>query len=172
MTNTRIKDTLYEDAHLDEREAARRAARELGSALGIFLYFCLFFCCCCFCLKASGEWQLQRISASGLASAGDAHTHTHRHTKKRPHQFGRVHIYPNHTHSRTHIHTLAHSHTRALAHKRSGAVYLCACFFWRSFIILVAVLSHAPLCYAMPRPLPKRPSPAPHIRCSLLSQFS
>lgn len=54
MTNTRIKDTLYEDAHLDERgtKQAQRAEGERGGvgrqcgshccALGIFLYFFLF----------------------------------------------------------------------------------------------------------------------------------
>lgn len=53
MTNTRIKDTLYEDAHLDERGKKQaqsaaggrwewRCGRQCGShccALGIFLYF-------------------------------------------------------------------------------------------------------------------------------------
>lgn len=72
MTNTRIKDTLYEDAHLDERGMQDRGGG--GEAKAVWqpllrtwhISLFLFFCLCS--QQARGGWQLQRISASGLAS--------------------------------------------------------------------------------------------------------
>jgi len=54
MTNTRIKDTVYEDAHLEEEGSTSNLAHFFGF------------------LKAEcqrGGWQLQRISASGMSSS-------------------------------------------------------------------------------------------------------
>lgn len=160
MTNTRIKDTLYEDAHLDERGMQDRGGRgSKGSVAAIAAHLAYFFISFFLLVLPASQRRMTiaahiRFRFSQLGPGTD--THAHAHTQKRPHQFGRVHIYPNHT----------HSHTRTLTHtQRSGAVYLCACFFWRSFIILVAVFSHAPLRHATP-------TTAHRIRCSLLSQFS
>lgn len=51
MTNTRIKDTLYEDAHLDERGMQDRGGRgSKGSVAAIAAhlayFFISFFCLC------------------------------------------------------------------------------------------------------------------------------
>lgn len=167
MTNTRIKDTLYEDAHLDERGMQDRGGGEAKAVwqpllrtwhISLFLFFLLV-------LPASQRRMTIaahiRFRFSQLGPGTDTHAHTHTHRKGHINLGACTFILITHTVAHAHSHT----HTQ-----RSGAVYLCACFFWRSFIILVAVLSHAPLRYAMPH---ATPTTAHHrIRCSLLSQFS
>lgn len=98
-----------------------------------------------------------RFRFSQLGPGADRHTSTHTHTEKRPHQFGRVHIYPNHTHTHTHRHTM-----------EWGSLFMCLLlltffyYFSRRLVTRPASPRYAMPCHAHYRP-PPAPASAVHF---------
>lgn len=106
----------------------------------IFLFFLLLLCQRRMTIAAHIRFRFSQIGPE---------TGTHTHTQKRPHQFGRVHIYPNHTHTLTHTDTVAHT-------KEWGSLFMCLLlltffyYFSRRLVTRPAPPRSAPLRYAMP----------------------
>lgn len=116
MTNTRIKDTLYEDAHLDKRgmkdiglrgkgKGKQRRHTAIAAHLAYFFIFFCFFACAPSKPEADDNCSAYPLPVQP-ARARDRHTGTHR--KGHINLGACTFILITHTQSLTHTHTHTH----------------------------------------------------------------